>query len=112
MQEHFGGYHYNDTFIRCFSHTHLVGAGIVDYGNIGVMPISKPLNSYLLQNYNFKSKFTHDKEIAKPHFYNVHLHDWNVDVELTSTQFVGIHRYKFNQQNSPKIVLFYVRFVF
>eukprot|EP01080_Neovahlkampfia_damariscottae_P006430 gene6430-10438_t len=106
--EHFGGYHYNDTYIRCFSHTHLVGAGIVDYGNIGVMPISTKLTSNLLHDYNFKSKFTHDKESAKPHFYNVNLNTWDIDVELTSTQFVGLHRHTFKKTNSPKTVLFYV----
>ena len=25
--DHFGGYHFNDTHIRCFSHMHTVGAG-------------------------------------------------------------------------------------
>ena len=28
--DHFGGYYYNDDYIRALSHTHLVGAG-VDY---------------------------------------------------------------------------------
>lgn len=32
--EHFGGYHYNDTYIRCFSHTHMVGAGVLDVRNL------------------------------------------------------------------------------
>ena len=31
-----GGYHYFDDEIRCFSHTHMVGPGASDYGNIGL----------------------------------------------------------------------------
>jgi len=38
--EHCGGYYYADTFINMFSHLHLVGAGVVDYGWLGVIPIS------------------------------------------------------------------------
>ncbi len=34
-----GGYHYTDTLINGFSHTHLSGTGIGDYGDILVMPI-------------------------------------------------------------------------
>jgi len=30
--DHFGGYHYSDTTIRVFSHTHMVGSGVLDYG--------------------------------------------------------------------------------
>lgn len=36
---HYGGYHYDDTHIRCFSQTHMVGPGASDWGNIGVMPV-------------------------------------------------------------------------
>jgi len=35
---HCAGYAYDDGCIDGFSHLHLQGAGIVDYGNIGVMP--------------------------------------------------------------------------
>src|SRR3989339_1951560 len=33
-----GGYHYSDTTILGFSHTHLSGTGIPDYGDILFMP--------------------------------------------------------------------------
>lgn len=35
---HYGGYHHPDNGVRGFSHTHLVGAGVGDYGNFGVLP--------------------------------------------------------------------------
>jgi hypothetical protein len=37
---YFGGYYYRDTYINMFSHSHMVGAGGVDYGWVGIMPIS------------------------------------------------------------------------
>jgi putative alpha-1,2-mannosidase len=39
---HFSGYNYNDIMIRGFSHTRLVGAGLSDFGNFGLMPIRSP----------------------------------------------------------------------
>lgn len=36
---HFSGYNYDDNYIRAFSHTHLVGAGANDLGNVGLMPV-------------------------------------------------------------------------
>ena len=37
---HESGYNYRDTHIRAFSHTRLVGAGLSDFGNFGLIPIS------------------------------------------------------------------------
>ena len=31
--DHYGGYNFEDNQIRAFSHTHLVGAGVGDFGN-------------------------------------------------------------------------------
>ena len=107
--DHFGGYHYTDTYIRMFSHTHLVGAGVIDLGTIGVMPITLRKDEVMTPSHldylGFRSLFSHDNETAKPYHYSVHLHRWNVLAELTSTQWVGVHRYTFknnvlsNQRN-------------
>lgn len=35
-----GGYHYDDSFIYGFSHTHLSGTGVSDWGDVLIMPIS------------------------------------------------------------------------
>ncbi|GAL72379.1 alpha-1,2-mannosidase [Jejuia pallidilutea] len=35
-----GGYHYTDSTIIGFSHTHLSGTGIADYGDVLFMPFS------------------------------------------------------------------------
>ena len=36
---HFSGYHWEDDLVRAFSHTHLMGAGVNDLGNVGIMPL-------------------------------------------------------------------------
>ena len=37
--QHFGGYSDADHHLRAFSHMHLVGAGVMDMGIFGVLPI-------------------------------------------------------------------------
>lgn len=39
-----GGYHYTDSIIYGFSHTHLSGTGISDYGDVLLMPTSGEVN--------------------------------------------------------------------
>lgn len=37
--QHFGGYSTSDLYIRAFSHLHLVGAGVLDMGIFGILPL-------------------------------------------------------------------------
>jgi putative alpha-1,2-mannosidase len=41
-----GGYHYSDSIIYGFTHTHLSGTGVSDYGDILIMPITHSKNQY------------------------------------------------------------------
>lgn len=43
----------------------MMGAGVIDYGNIGVMATSK-LDANTVKNNGYKSKFSHNNETAKP----------------------------------------------
>lgn len=36
--QHFGGYSQADHYVQAFSHMHLVGAGVIDMGVLGVLP--------------------------------------------------------------------------
>jgi putative alpha-1,2-mannosidase len=36
--QHYGGYSDGDHYLRSFSHMHLVGAGVLDLGILGVLP--------------------------------------------------------------------------
>jgi len=91
---HYGGYYFNDTHVRAFSHTHLVGAGVGDYGNIGVMVTNRSVDDALIKDQNYRSAFSHEGEVAQPAYYAVNLLDTGARAELTATgPFSGAHRY-------------------
>lgn len=97
-----GGYHYSDSVIYGFSHTHLSGTGVSDWGDILLMPtIGVPS----LDNKIYSSKFYHKNENASAGYYSVKLEDGNIKAELTSTIRVGIHRYSFPKTEKANIVL-------
>ena len=58
-------YYYYDNSIDAFSHTHLVGAGVGDWGNVGVM-VTRSISADIIKDNNYRSKFSHDGEIAQP----------------------------------------------
>ena len=100
------GYHYSDDEIYGFSHTHLSGTGVSDYGDILLMPTTKAIfNNGADGKEGYKSKFSHDKEIAEPGYYKVHLDETNIDVELTVSKRSGIHKYSFNETQQDYIIL-------
>jgi predicted alpha-1,2-mannosidase len=102
------GYHYTDSIIYGFSHTHLSGTGISDYGDVLLMPFNYEdaitLNDIEKQEL-IPSKFKKSSESANPGYYKVYLDKPNVAVELTSTKRVGIHKYTFNNDKNNKILL-------
>ncbi len=87
-----GGYHYSDKVIRGFSHTHLSGTGVADYGDILLMPTVGPID---IANYRYKALFVHKSEKSSPGYYSVKLIGPNVLAELTATKHVGVHRYTY-----------------
>ena len=93
------GYHYSDHVIYGFSHTHLSGTGVSDYGDILLMPSTGPVKlgrgSDKNPNSGYCSTFSHEKESAAPGYYRVWLKDYQIDVQLTVTPRTGIHRYRF-----------------
>jgi len=92
------GYHYSDDEIYGFSHTHLSGTGVSDYGDILIMPTNaQTFNNGADGEKGYKSKFSHDNEVAEPGFYKVHLDDTDIDVSLTVSKRSGIHKYEFPQ---------------
>ena len=96
------GYHYSDSIIYGFSHTHLSGTGCSDWGDIMLMPmVGKPT----ADNKIYSSKFFHSKEKAGPGYYEVFLEDKKIEVNLTVTPRVGIHRYYFPTSNESNIIL-------
>jgi predicted alpha-1,2-mannosidase len=96
------GYHYSDSIIYGFSHTHLSGTGCSDFGDVMIMPMAGKAS---FDPRVYSSKFKHEKELAKAGFYSVHLDDEDIDVELTSTARVGLHKYTFNKAGTYQIIL-------
>ena len=97
-----GGYHYSDNFIYGFTHTHLSGTGISDYGDILLMPMTgKPSPD----NKIYGSSFSHANEKASPGYYSVLLNDDNILAELTATTRAGMHRYTFPVSDQANIIL-------
>ena len=96
------GYHYSDSIIYGFSHTHLSGTGVSDYGDILLMPVAGEPS---VDNKVYSSKFEHKDETAAAGYYSVKLNDNQVFVELSSTARVGMHRYTFLEKGKTSVVL-------
>ncbi|MFL6675543.1 MAG: GH92 family glycosyl hydrolase [Massilia sp.] len=103
------GYRYDDNSILGFSHTHFSGSGHSDLGDVLLMPYSgetklepgypeRPFSGY-------RSRFRHEDERAEPGYYAVHLQDNEVDVELTASDRVGLHRYHYQSGAHAKVIL-------
>jgi len=103
------GYQYDDKTIIGFSHTHFSGTGHSDLGDFLIMPtVGKViLNKGTAENpeSGYRSRFTHNTEIAMPDYYSVMLDEYGIKVELTSTTRVGFHQYTFPRSDSANIIL-------
>lgn len=80
------GYHYSDSVILGFTHTHLSGVGCLDYGDILFMPVTGS---------QVTSTFSHDKETATPGYYQVYLDQPKVNVRLAAGRRMAMHEYEY-----------------
>ena len=96
------GYHYSDNLIYGFSHTHLNGTGVSDYGDIMLMPT---MGEPSFDNKVYSSTFSHANEKASAGYYAVKLDKHNIDVRLTTSTRVGFHEYTFNKEGQANIIL-------
>ena len=92
------GYHYSDSVIIGFSHTHLSGTGCADLGDILVMPFTGEVRTARGEQDNIdgacSSYYKHENESVSPGYYSL-LMDNGVKAELTATERVALHRYAF-----------------
>ena len=101
------GYHYSDSIIYGFSHTHLSGTGVSDYGDLLIVPQNgKPKidPGYSSKN-GYGDYFSHENEKASPGYYSVHLDKGDIDVRLTVSERAGFHEYTFNKTKGKKFIL-------
>lgn len=91
------GYHYSDSIISSFSHTHLSGTGIGDLQDIRLLPVTTIPDSnqnaaeYIQSGY---ARFSHANEQAEPGYYCVTF-DNGIKTELSATERCGIHYYQY-----------------
>ena len=99
------GYHYDDTTIDGFSHTHLSGTGCADLADILFHPTTRTEvvcdGEYLPQPY----AFSHDRERASCGYYAVELPEEGLAVELTAAPRTGVHRYAFRGAGPRRVVI-------
>ena len=96
------GYHYSDSILYGFSHTHLSGTGCSDYGDIALLPLDgktvKPgskIKPKVIPDLNkFQAEFSHANENASAGYYALKLKN-QILCELTASERVGFHRYTF-----------------
>lgn len=93
------GYHYSDSAIAGFSHLHLSGTGIGDYADISFMPKYE----FALKD-STRAAFEHKNETATPGYYSVKLKN-GIQVELTTSKRVGLHRYTFPKDSLKNVVI-------
>jgi len=102
------GYHFSDSVIYGFSHTHLSGVGVPDYCDLLIVPQSgkaKTTPGYIDKNKGYGSHFSHLEEKASPGYYKVKLKDENIDVRLTTSERAGLHEYTFLNKKDKKYIL-------
>lgn len=96
------GYHYSDTIIYGFSHTHLSGTGGSDYGDVLLVPTTGKIKWNKDQ---YSSTFKKESEKASAGYYTVYLDKPKVKVELTATTRTGLQKYTFPESAASNIIL-------
>lgn len=98
------GYHYSDSVIYGFSHTHLSGTGVSDYADVLLMPVACDADHFFPESiaaYPFSRSFSKKDEKASAGYYSVKT--GNVLSELTASPRCGIHRYSYTSSTKAQV---------
>jgi len=96
------GYTYQSDSIRGIKETHQPSPWINDYGAFSLMAMTGDLKT---DQYERASRFSHEKEIAKPDYYFVFLDDYGISAEVTPTERAAMFRFTFPEHESSWIIL-------
>ncbi len=93
-----------------FSHTHWNGVGMANGGDVLLMPtVNRQLQVIPGDEGNpdsgYRSRFSHTLESASPGYYSVFLQDYGIEVELTTTRRVALHRYTFPETENARVII-------
>jgi predicted alpha-1,2-mannosidase len=102
------GYSWHHETIEGFSFTHMSGIGWYgDFGNFLTMPTTGPLKTSKghddFPEEGYRSRYSHDTEIAKAGYYSVVLDDYNIKAELTAAPRSGIIRFTYPKNDTSRI---------
>ncbi|MDL2319976.1 GH92 family glycosyl hydrolase [Alistipes sp. OttesenSCG-928-B03] len=99
------GYHYSDSTIFGFVHTHLSGTGCADLLDVLFHPTTKePIlreRDYLFE----PLAFSHADETASPGYYSVRFPNEGIFAELTAATYTGLHRYTYEAGRAQNLVI-------
>ncbi|MFR0994421.1 MAG: GH92 family glycosyl hydrolase [Parabacteroides distasonis] len=93
-------YQYSATTIRGFQPTHQCSPWVGDYGVFSLMPVSE----LVVDESKRATPFSHDKEIAKPHYYKVTLEN-GITTEFSPTTRSAHFRFSFPAKGEAFLVL-------
>lgn len=99
------GFQYSDSTILGFAHTAFSGTGHSDLGDILLMPTTTDWDTEAPYTPGAVSRFDPGAQVAEPGYYSAHLLDPDIQVEVTATERVGLHKYTFAEHDSAKVVL-------
>ena len=93
------GYHYSDSSLMGFSQTHVSGTGAADMCDLMLIPITGDpkwtAGTDDDPDSGYRSRFSHDRETARPGYYSVHLDDYDIDCEITVTDRCAVYRFAY-----------------
>lgn len=99
------GYHYDDTTLNGFSHTHLSGTGCIDLGDVLFRPTIQEADLAAEKCIYQPAVFSHKDEKASVGYYSVVLKEEGIKVELTATTHVGMHRYTYPSGKEASVII-------
>jgi len=95
-------YWYDQNKIQGFRGTRYPnGAVVSDWGPMSLMPM---IGKVQIDAEARASKFSHDTEIAKPHYYAVNLEDYNIKTEFTAASKTGFFQFTFPESKASSVV--------
>ncbi|MDX1285919.1 MAG: glycoside hydrolase family 92 protein, partial [Draconibacterium sp.] len=102
------GYSFEHNTLEGFSFVHMSGIGwFGDFGNLLITPTNGPFHPNRGDTINpstgYRSRISHNTEIASPGYYSIQLDDYKIKAEMTSTMRTGILRFTFPENKTNRI---------
>ena len=101
--DHCSGYVWKDPCIYGFSQTHLSGTGIPDLSDVRLLPFTEDFDTPDPRKWRLAKD--RRSERGRPGYYTVSLAKAGINVELTATQRVGVHRYTYAAGKPVKLLV-------